>query len=83
LRLDRVGDAVEFRCTDEGIGIPPDRLATLFDLAHRTPDARTEAVPGAGIGLAICQRIVHRLGGELSVESRQAEGSTFTVSIPC
>jgi len=83
LRLARVDDRVEFRCTDEGIGIPEDRLATLFDLGRRAPDARTEDLPGSGIGLAICLRIVQRLGGELTVESKQAEGSTFTVTIPC
>lgn len=83
LRLARVGDVVEFGCTDEGIGIPEDRLATLFDLGHRSPDSRTEDMPGSGIGLAISQRIVARLGGEISVESTLAEGSTFTVRIPC
>jgi signal transduction histidine kinase len=82
LRLARLVDAVEFQCTDEGIGIPEDRLATLFDLARRTPDSRTDEMPGSGIGLAICQRIVTRLGGEITVESKQAHGSVFTVRIP-
>jgi signal transduction histidine kinase len=83
LRLARVGDEVEFHCKDEGIGIPEDRLATLFDLAHRSPDSRTEEMPGSGIGLAISHRIVTGLGGELTVESTQAKGSTFTVRVPC
>jgi signal transduction histidine kinase len=82
LFLGRTGDRVEFRCTDEGIGIPEDRLATLFDFGRRTPDSRTGGLPGSGIGLAICQRIVTRLGGEISVESKQAQGSTFTVRLP-
>jgi signal transduction histidine kinase len=82
LSLDRSDDVVEFRCTDEGIGIPADRLKTLFDLGRRSPDPRTELLPGSGIGLAICQRIVSRLGGEITVESEQAQGSTFTVRLP-
>lgn len=82
LRLAQVGEALEFQCIDEGIGIPEDRLATLFDVAQRTPDSRTDEMPGSGIGLAICQRIVTRLGGEITVESKQAHGSTFTVRIP-
>jgi signal transduction histidine kinase len=83
LRLDRAGDVVEFRCVDRGIGIPEDRLKTLFDLARRSPDARTDELSGSGLGLAICHRIVTRLGGEIEVESNQAKGSTFTVRIPC
>jgi signal transduction histidine kinase len=83
LGLDRAGDVVEFRCADQGIGIPEDRLTTLFDIPHRPPDARTDELPGSGLGLAICHRIVTRLGGEIEVESNPAEGSTFTVRIPC
>ena len=82
LGLERVGEVVEFLCTDEGIGIPEDRLATLFEPGARSPDARTEELPGSGIGLAICRRIVTRLGGQITVESQQAKGSTFTVRIP-
>jgi signal transduction histidine kinase len=83
LRVARHDDVVEFACTDEGIGIPPDRLETIFDIASRAPDSRVEAIPGSGIGLAICARIVARLGGEIAVESEQAVGSTFTVRLPC
>jgi signal transduction histidine kinase len=82
LHLSRSDEAWEFRCTDEGIGIPPDRLESLFDVARRTPDPRTEELPGSGIGLAICERIVTRLGGRITVESTQGQGSTFTVRIP-
>jgi signal transduction histidine kinase len=82
LHLSRRDGMVEFRCSDEGIGIPADRLKTIFDITGRTPDTRTEGVPGSGIGLAICARIVARLGGDLGVESTQGQGSTFTVRLP-
>jgi signal transduction histidine kinase len=82
LRLRRHEDGVEFCCTDEGIGIPADRLKTIFDISGRTPDPRTEDLPGSGIGLAICARIVDRLGGEISVESEPGQGSSFTVRLP-
>ncbi|MGC4109598.1 MAG: HAMP domain-containing sensor histidine kinase [Nocardioides sp.] len=82
LGVRRQGGGVEFRCTDEGIGIPAERLDTLFDLARRAPDARTQEIPGSGIGLAICARIVDRLGGRIGVESEPGEGSTFTVTLP-
>jgi two-component system phosphate regulon sensor histidine kinase PhoR len=81
LSLSRAEDAVELRCTDQGIGIPPDRLATLFDVPRRAADVRTADVPGSGIGLAICQRIVTRMGGRISVESTPGEGSTFIVRL--
>jgi signal transduction histidine kinase len=46
-------------------------------------EAHEDEIPGSGIGLVICARIVERLGGRIEVESRQAEGSTFTVILPC
>jgi signal transduction histidine kinase len=82
LQVARSEDGVEFRCTDEGIGIPADRLGMLFDIARRTPDSRTVDIPGSGIGLAICARIVDRLGGTIAVESEPGRGSTFTVRLP-
>jgi signal transduction histidine kinase len=83
LGLARHDDTVEFRCVDEGIGIPPDRLDTIFEIDRRTPEDRTEEdIPGSGIGLAICARIVDRLGGRIGVESTPGQGSTFTVLIP-
>jgi signal transduction histidine kinase len=81
LGLTELDDVVEFRCTDEGIGIPPDRLATLFDVPRRSPDARVDDIPGSGIGLAICARLVARLGGDLTADSTQGEGSTFVVRL--
>jgi signal transduction histidine kinase len=82
LHLSETDDAIRFRCTDQGVGIPADRLETIFEMAPRTPDSRSEEIPGSGIGLAICRRIVHRLGGQISVESTPGEGSTFTVILP-
>jgi signal transduction histidine kinase len=83
LGLTRTEGAVELRCADQGVGIPPERLATLFDLPRRAADVRTKDVPGSGIGLAICHRLVNRMGGSISVESTPGEGSTFTVRLPC
>jgi signal transduction histidine kinase len=82
LGVSRSETELEFRCTDEGIGIPPERLETIFDLSRRTPDDRTDDLPGSGIGLAICERIVTRLGGRIAVESTPGEGSTFSLRIP-
>jgi len=62
---------------DTGPGIPPDVLAKLF-----TPFFTTKpAGQGTGLGLMICQRIVHGLGGQMSVESTPGEGTVFKVSL--
>ncbi|QLG48783.1 PAS domain S-box protein [Natrinema halophilum] len=65
---------------DEGIGIDPadhERVFTVFDRLH----SRAE-YDGAGIGLALCERIVERHGGDIWVNSESGEGATFSFSLP-
>jgi len=71
--------ALMLRVTDDGPGIPEDRIPMLFAEFTRLDP---EAAEGAGIGLAISQRIARALGGEISVESRVGDGSTFTLELP-
>lgn len=66
--------------TDEGIGIDPDnheRVFTIFDRLHSR-----EEYEGSGIGLALCERIIERHGGEIWVDSKPGEGSTFSFTLP-
>ncbi|QLK26395.1 ATP-binding protein [Natrinema zhouii] len=65
---------------DEGIGIDPenqDRVFTVFDRLHSR-----EEYEGTGIGLALCQRIVERHGGEIWVDSEPGDGTTFSLMLP-
>lgn len=65
---------------DWGIGIPEDELPKIFDRFYR---ARTASgIAGTGIGLNFAQRIMHLHGGEIQVESFEAEGSLFTFDLP-
>ena len=66
---------------DKGIGIPSGDLSRIFERFKRGSNV-SEAVPGSGIGLAGVKHIVEQHGGSIEVESREGEGSTFTVRLP-
>jgi signal transduction histidine kinase len=82
LALARVGDVVEFTCVDNGIGISDEDQAAVFDMFSRSRDPMARELPGNGMGLAISQRILARLGGSIEVRSVQGQGSTFVVRVP-
>ncbi|WP_339103219.1 ATP-binding protein [Haloterrigena salinisoli] len=70
----------EITVSDEGIGIDPDdheRVFTVFDRLHGQ-----EEYEGTGIGLALCQRIVERHGGEIWIDSESGAGTTFSFTLP-
>lgn len=73
---------IELSVTDRGVGIEPADVPRLFERFYRTGHATTQAVQGAGLGLAIARRIVEEHGGTIEVASRPGEGSTFTVLLP-
>ena len=64
---------------DEGIGIDPEAIDSVFDVFYRLHD--DEAYPGTGIGLALCERIVSRHGGQIWVDSEPGSGSTFYFTV--
>ena len=67
---------------DRGIGIPLDELATIFERFQRASNVRDKKISGTGIGLTYAQEMVKLHGGTISVESREGQGSTFTVRLP-
>jgi two-component system NtrC family sensor kinase len=79
LRTRAKGDAVRFSLTDTGVGIPPEQLEHIFMPFHTTK----EVGKGTGLGLSVSYGIIQSYGGDILVESRVGEGSTFTVVIPC
>jgi len=69
---------IEIRVADDGLGIPPEYLARIFEPFFILKPAGGSA----GLGLAICYRMVNELRGTLSVESEVGEGTTFIVRLP-
>jgi light-regulated signal transduction histidine kinase (bacteriophytochrome) len=74
------GEGWQFRVSDNGIGLPPHFASRAFQIFQRLHSH--SKYPGAGLGLAICKRIVEWHGGEIRVESQPGQGSTFIFDIP-
>jgi signal transduction histidine kinase len=73
-------DLWQFSIADNGTGIDPDEVEHVFEIFQRS-HAHTDH-PGTGIGLAVCRRIVERLGGSIWIESSGAAGTTFCFTLP-
>ncbi len=82
--VDRTVDSVllTVSVSDTGIGIPPDKLQSIFDAFNQADTSDTRRYGGTGLGLAICSRLVELMGGQLQVESQEGKGSRFELQAP-
>lgn len=76
------GSGVEFIVKDNGIGMPEEVQSQLFRIDARGTRKGTDKEAGTGLGLILCKEFVEFQGGDIAVESREGEGSVFTVHIP-
>jgi signal transduction histidine kinase len=74
--------AAVLRVRDEGIGIPPDEHARIFDKFVRGEAAKQQCIPGTGVGLAMVKEILRVHRGDVNFVSEVGRGSTFTVRLP-
>ncbi len=75
-------DWVCFSVADTGIGIPPGYEEVIFEPFRQVEESSSRRYGGSGLGLAIARKIVEYLGGRISVQSKEGEGSVFTVELP-
>ena len=68
--------------TDTGIGIDPANQEKIFEDFQQVDSSPTRAYGGTGLGLSICRRLAAMLGGRVTLQSTQGEGSTFTLHFP-
>jgi heavy metal sensor kinase len=80
IRVDRSENEAHLMVADTGIGIPPDRVAHVFERFYQADPARSSG--GSGLGLSICRWIVEAHGGSIRVASKPRQGTKFSIDLP-
>ncbi|WP_420318922.1 ATP-binding protein [Ekhidna sp.] len=76
------GGSIHFEVKDTGIGIPADKVATIFESFKQINNQESLRKGGTGLGLSISKKLVEMMGGELSVKSQLNKGTTFFFDLP-
>ncbi len=73
---------LELRISDSGVGIKPENLTKIFNIANGMTTRGTSQEKGSGLGLILCKEFVEKNGGTISAESVENKGSTFIITMP-
>ena len=82
LRLTRQESGAVLEVADNGVGIAPDRLGSLFDGTSHPEEGREDARRDMGIGLSVCRTIVTAHGGTITAENQKEGGALFRITLP-
>ncbi|MBN1582452.1 MAG: GAF domain-containing sensor histidine kinase [Anaerolineae bacterium] len=82
ISLQAQNNSIYLQVTDQGIGIPADKLDKIFDRFYRIESSSKHLFGGLGLGLAIAKHIAETHKGKIGVVSQAGQGSTFTVTLP-
>ncbi len=82
VRVSAIGGQAEVTVEDSGTGIPAADLPRIFERFHRVEGARGRSHEGTGIGLALVRDLVSQHGGTIAVDSREGNGTIFTIRLP-
>jgi hypothetical protein len=73
---------LRIRVSDTGVGIPAEKLVTVFESFRQLDGGLAREQTGLGLGLALVRKLIFLMGGDLTVESEAGRGSTFTLAVP-
>ena len=81
VRASAEGDSFRISVEDQGVGMPPERVSSLFDPESRRTTLGTNREKGSGVGLILCHSLVEKMGGTLEVSSEEGKGSCFSFRV--
>ena len=82
LKLKDTNKALSITVMDNGIGIPLEKQELIFDAFQQVDGSTSRKYGGTGLGLSICKELTRKLGGTMQLQSKEGEGSVFTIYLP-